>query len=273
MKWAFCKTILPMVGLLIICFHMAPFYIALILSLKKKTDFSSRWLMPDYLYLDNFRIGFIEAELARAFTNSIVITALSTALIVVLGSMAAYPLSRVKSRMNKAVLMLVLAVMMIPTLSVIVPLYSVMSELNAVNTFWGIVLLLTTYNCPMAIFLYANFIGSIPKDLDEAATVDGCGNFGVFFRIILPQLKPITATVVILLCVKNWNDFEFALYFLQKPVMETITLAIRAFFSEYTADVNVAAAVAIIAVIPMVVLFFVLQKFFVSGLMEGAVKS
>lgn len=272
MKPMLAKLLLPVVGLAIIAFHMAPLYIALTVALKQRSDLSSRWKLPNYMYWDNFRQGFIEADLLRAFTNSFILTLLATLLIILLSSAAAYPLSRVKNTLNKAVLMVVLAVMMIPTLSVIVPLYGIMVDLQALNTYWGVALVLTTFNCPLAIFLYANFISSIPKDLDEAATVDGCNSYSVFFRIILPQLKPITATVIILTAVKNWNDFEFALYFLQKPAKETITLATRAFFSEYSAEVNMAAAVSLLAVIPMVLVFAFLQKYFISGMTEGAVK-
>jgi raffinose/stachyose/melibiose transport system permease protein len=266
------KIGLSLIGLFILVVHLAPLYIALTVALKKKTDLSSRWLLPDYMFLDNFKTAFLEANLFRAFSNSLLITVVTSILIVLVGSMAAYPLSRIKSRANRWILYAVLAVMMIPTLSVIVPLYSLLVLIHGINTYWGIILVLTTYNLPLSIFVYANFIKTIPKELDEAATVDGCSGYSIFYRIILPQLKPVTAAVLILKGLKVWNDYEFALYFLQKPQKQTITLAISHFFSEYASNMNAASAAAFLAVIPVAAVFLFLQKYFVAGLTDGAVK-
>ncbi|PRX69797.1 carbohydrate ABC transporter membrane protein 2 (CUT1 family) [Cohnella sp. SGD-V74] len=264
--------LLPFAGLLIIVFHLAPLYITLSIALKKMTDLSSRWTIPNYLYWQNFVDAINSSHMLRAFTNSFVITVGTSFLIIMIGAMAAYPLARVRTKTNKWILNLVLTVMMIPTLSIIVPLYKVMNDMHAINTFWGVILVLTTHGLPLAIFTYANFIRTIPRDLDEAATVDGCNGYSVFFRILLPQLKPVTATVLILAGLKVWNDFEFALYFLQKPQKQTITLTIANFFSEFSSNINAAAAAALLAVLPVTIMFIFLQKYFISGLSDGAVK-
>lgn len=266
------RILLPLLGLFIILFHLAPLYIVLTTALKKMSDLSSRWVLPDYLHWDNFAAATAGGRLLDAFTNSILVTGGASLLIVLIGAMAAYPLSRVRTMMNKWILNLVLTVMMIPTLSIIVPLYSVMNDIQAINTYWGIILVLTTHGLPLAIFTYANFIKTIPRDLDEAATVDGCNGYSVFFRILLPQLKPVTATVLILAGLKVWNDFEFALYFLQKPKLYTITLTIANYFSEFSSNINAAAAAALLAVLPVTIAFIFLQRYFISGLSDGAVK-
>ncbi len=123
-----------------------------------------------------------------------------------------------------------------------------------------------------SIYMYSNFIGTIPRELDEAAMIDGCSRLQVFFRIILPSLKAVTASVIIWTSVGIWNDYQFQLYFLQKPALKTITLAITTFFTDSRTDMGAAAAAAFIVVLPPVIMYIALQKYFVQGAMDSAVK-
>lgn len=259
-------------GIAIIAFHFVPFYILITMALKKRSDLSSRWLLPDYLYLDNFLSALGNGKLQQAMINSFIVTVCSVVLIAFLGMMAAYPLARVKTRLNMAVITVILSVMMVPKLTVLVPLYSLVSKLGGVSTYWGTVLLITTYKLPSCIFLYSNFIVTLPRALDEAATIDGCSRFSVFFRILLPSMMPVTATVIIMNSVSIWNDFSFSLYFMQSPMKRTVTLAISSFFSENNTNLNAAAAAALLAIIPATLLYLSLQKYFVKGMVDGSVK-
>lgn len=121
-------------------------------------------------------------------------------------------------------------------------------------------------------FLYINFINAIPVALDEAATIDGCGPIRTFFHIILPQLKPVTASVIILGCMNCWNDFQFSRYILQDTDMNTVTLSISSFFSQTYSNLYAASASALLAVLPVVIVFLFLQKYFVQGMIDSAVK-
>ena len=161
---------------------------------------------------------------------------------------------------------------MVPPLSILVSLYSVLVKINGVNEYWGIILVLVTFELPLSIVLYTNFISSIPKALDEAAAIDGSGPVRTFFQIILPQLKPVTASVVILTGVHCWNDYQFSLYILQSPKMRTIPLAIASYFSQTTSNINAAAAAALLAILPVVVVFLFLQKYFIRGMVDSAIK-
>ncbi|TBL80659.1 carbohydrate ABC transporter permease [Paenibacillus thalictri] len=259
-------------GLLIAAAHFVPFYILIVMALKKNNDFSSRWAFPDYIYLDNFRLAFGGGKLMQAMFNSLIVTVCSVALVALLGAMAAYPFARVKTRFNLAILSLIMAVMMVPKLTVLVPLYKLVSGLGGVSTYWGIVLLITTYKLPACIFLYSNFISTIPRALDEAATIDGCSKFSVFYRILLPSMMPVTATVIIMNSVSIWNDYSFSLYFMQSPLKRTVTLAISSFFSQNNTNLNAAAAAALLAIVPATVLYLSLQKHFVKGMVDGSVK-
>lgn len=186
--------------------------------------------------------------------------------------MAAYPLSRHITRRNQIILTFIVGVTMVPQLSILVPLYKEMVALKGINHIWGIVLVSATFHLPLSIYMFTNFIKTIPSDLDEAAMIDGCSRFQAFFRIILPCLKSTTVSVIILTGVGIWNDYQFQLYFLQKPALRTITLAITTFFTDSRQDMGAAAAAAFIVVLPPVLLYICLQKYFVQGAMDSAVK-
>ena len=212
---------------------------------------------------------------ASTFMTAIVnfiITAFVLLISVVVSALGAYPLARRQTKVNKGIQAFVLGVMMVPPLSILVPLYSIIVSMGGVNKYWAIILVMTTYQLPQAMFLYINFINAIPVALDEAATIDGCGPIRTFFHIILPQLKPVTASVIILGCMNCWNDFQFSRYILQDTDMNTVTLSISSFFSQTYSNLYAASASALLAVLPVVIVFLFLQKYFVQGMIDSAVK-
>lgn len=266
------NVLLSVGALAIAAIHVVPLWITVTNSLKTRSDLSSNWILPKQLAWDNFTKALDVGNLPRAFYNTIVITLAATLFVVLIGAMAAYPLARNKSRRNTLVKTFVLSIMMIPALSLLVPLYVLLVRVRGISTLWGITPVHITFNLPLAIFLYANFIGTIPKDLDEAAIIDGCSVFRVFDRIVLPLLKPVTVSIIILTAVAVWNDYQFSVYFLQKPISRVVTLAIASFFGITGSDPNVAAAAALMAILPVTVLYLILQKYFVKGMVDSAVK-
>lgn len=259
-------------SLFIALIHIAPFYITLTVALKPRGDKTSFWSWPEAISLEGITRALDRGNLGTAVTNTLFITVMSVMIIVIVGAMAAYPLSRITSKTNRIVLNIIMGVMMVPAFSVLVPLYKQIVQMNGVNTFWAIILISATYNLPMSIFLYTNFIKTIPQALDEAALIDGCSKFSIFYRIIMPSLKPVTASVIILTGIGIWNDYTFQLYMLQKPSMQTITLAVSSFFAESGSYLNAAAAAALIASIPPVLAYVFLQKYFVLGVVDSGIK-
>ena len=211
-------------SVLVSALHFIPFYIVVMVALKPKTDMSSRWLPPESVDFGNFTTAIQRARVFNAMRDSTIITVVSVLAVALLGAMAAYPLARMKNRFNSLVLKLVIGVMMIPPLSMLVPLVTLMSRINGVSTYWGIICVLVTFQLPLSVFMYANFIEAIPRELDEAAEIDGCSRFMIFYRIILPLLRPVTATVIILTGVFIWNDYQFSLYILQSSRLRTVRL-------------------------------------------------
>lgn len=260
------------VALVILAIFLSPFYILLSVAFRSPQDLSSYWIFPSELHLENFQSAIEEGDILLSIFNSLIITVGAVFLVTVIGALAAYPLARRRTKLNMGIKGFALGIMMVPPLSILVSLYSVMVQLQGVNHFWGIIIILVTFELPLSIFLYTNFISSIPNALDEAAAIDGSGPVRTFFQIILPQLKPVTASVIILTGVHCWNDYQFSLYMLQSPKLRTIPLAIASYFSQTTSNVNAAAAAALLAILPIVIAFLFLQKYFIQGMVDSAIK-
>ncbi|MEK8129497.1 carbohydrate ABC transporter permease [Paenibacillus filicis] len=265
-------TLYTLAGVGIAILHIIPFYVLLTTSFKDAMDTSSKWVMPGYVSWDNFTHAWQLAGLDKAFVSTTVVTVCSLALILMLGSMAAFPLARHRSRLNRWMYGFFVSALIVPPLTILVPLYRMFVDIGAMNTYAGIIVLHVTFHLSMAIFLFTGFISTIPKELDEAAMIDGASRIGLFFRIILPVLMPITATVIIMNGVSIWNDYQFSVFFLQKIETRTITVALSTFFGENNANIGWVAAGSLLAAVPSIALYLFLQRYFIAGMTSGAVK-
>lgn len=261
-----------LLAVVIILVHAAPFYILVTTTFKMRGDNTSRWMLPRNISWANYATALENGKLLRSVWVTLLITVIATALIVVIGALAGYPLARYRTKTSQVISLFTLGVMMVPPLSVLVPLYRLMVSINGLNTYWGIIVLSATYGLPLSVFMYTNFISSIPVDLDEAALIDGCSRYSIFLRIILPSLKPVTASVVILSGIGIWNDYSFQLYILQKPKLRTVTLMITNFFGEGNTNLNAAAAATLLTILPLVIIYLFLSKYFVQGVVDSAIK-
>ena len=198
----------------------------------------------------------------------------TVAIEVVFGCMAAYAFARNRSRFNSFMQSFCLGIMMIPPLSILVGVYTELVALGGINQQWAVIVIAAAFGLPMSIHLYTNFINSIPVALDEAAAIDGAGVLRTFWSIILPQLKPVTVSVIILKGVTAWNEYLYPYYILQKPSKYTLVLLIRQFFggADSAQNMHGAAAAAVLCVLPLVVAYLCLQKYFIQGQVDSAVK-
>ena len=174
------------ISVFLLIVYLFPFYIIINVSLRSFSDTTSRIQFPNPIYWDNFNKVIESGEIFTGIKNCLIITALVLLLEIVVGCMAAYALARNQSKLNEVVRSLIMSVMMITPLTILVGIYSTMSTIHATSTYWGMVLVLSAFGLPLVIFLYTNFISSIPVALDEAAAIDGASNLQVFFRIIHP---------------------------------------------------------------------------------------
>lgn len=252
--------------------QLVPFYIALTTSLKQKTDLSSQLSFPTAdIFFGNFMTAIADGGILRAMLNSVLVTGMSTLLVCVLGALAAYPLARRASLLNRGVLAIVVGLMMVPALSILVPLYTLLADLRLLNTYVGVILVMTATSLPVSVFLYANFMRSLPLSVEEAGTLDGANRLQVLCYILIPMLRPVTATVAILTGVGVWNEFALSGYILTTPETRTIAPAIASFFSIQSSNLPAATAASLLAVLPVIVAYLFLQKYFIRGI-SGAEK-
>lgn len=222
--------------------------------------------------LQNFFRAFERSSLPQSMLNSLIITFFSLLLTVVFSAAGSYEIARFPTRTNRFSYMLFIFSMAIPAIVSTVPLYILMRKIGAINSLWGMILLNTASSMPFAIFLYTSFIRTIPREMEEAALIDGCSWFGCFRRIVFPLLKPVTSTVILLNAVTFWNEYGRSVFFLQKQSVYTMPLSISMFIQKYGAEWDLMAAAALIAMIPTVAVFLIFQKYYIKGLAAGAVK-
>jgi len=266
------KTFTRLFLLVIFVAHLIPFYLLVNLSFKPMEDTSSKWLPSKTVYTDNFVNAWNTAHIDRAILNNSIITFCSIVLVVLIGAFASYPLARHRTKWNNFVYGLSISCLIVPALTILVPLYKFVVDIGGMNHYWAIIIIQVTFSLPLTIFLLTGFMGNVPKELDEAGLIDGCSRYAIFFRIILPLLKPIVATIVIVIGVQIWNDYQFSVFFMQKPSVQTIPVALSMFISQFHSNVNWVAAGCLMGMAPLTVLYLLLQKYFIKGMADGAVK-
>ena len=268
------RTFRGFIILLICLMCIIPFYILLVLSLNSPSRiyYEGNLFIPSFDW-SNYAMAWEKSRIGLAMINSGIITFGTLGLTVILGGMAGYAIARHNTVYNKLVFSLLIGCMMIPGIINTVPLYTLMRKIKAVNTLWGMILVCSALAMPSAVFIYTTFAQALPRELDEAAEVDGCTGFHAFWRIIFPILKPATASFVILNGFGVWNNYAQAVFFLQSREKQNIPQALSVFFQQFGgAKWHLMASTAVIAIIPVVVIFLVFQRQFIEGLTEGAVK-
>ena len=216
-----------------------------------------------------------ESQFARSLINSVIVTFPAVLMIVIFSAMGGYAIARFsnRNRMIRFMDKLYLSSLMIPFQVIMIPVYKTFKDLGLLNSLGGMILMLTGYSIAYPTFLIVGFVKSIPRVMEEAATIDGCGPFKCFFVIVLPLLKPIVATVAALHVMWLWNDYNIAVILLQKDEVRTLTVKQYYFFSEFSSDYGMAFAAAIICMLPILIFFVLMQKNLVEGISAGAVKS
>lgn len=262
-------------GVLLGIIYLAPFYMVVTNSFKtKKNVLIDNIGLPDPFVFDNYPKAMDKMDFLQAFTNSVLITVISIGLLVIFSSMAAWVLVRTKTKVSEYVFMLFVAAMLIPFQSVMLPLVNLFGTdyLNLINTRIGIIIMYVGFGSSMSIFLFHGFIKGIPIDLENAAIIDGCSKFQVYRKIVLPLLKPISVTVMILNGIWIWNDFLLPSLVLQEKKLRTIPLAAQYFFGAFSKDWHLAMAALTLAIIPVVIFYLLAQKHIIKGVMAGSIK-
>ncbi len=268
-------NLFELLGLLLAFFlYLIPFYFVIINSFKTKREaglMNISW-PSTFQIAENYRtvITNNRSALLVAFKNSIIITALSLLVMILVCSMAGFVLQRRRDKLSTAANFALLTGLMIPP--AIVPTIWVMKAIGIYKSIPGMVLIEVALNCSFSSILYRGFMGSIPREIDEAAVIDGCGPLGLYSCIIMPLLKPVTATIIVLSTINIFNDFVNPMYFLPGTRNITVQQTLYNYSGQYANDYNLLFADVMLITIPPLLLFIFFNKQIVSGMVAGAIK-
>jgi raffinose/stachyose/melibiose transport system permease protein len=251
---------------------LVPMVLMLLNSVKTSQAASDMSLaLPlDGLHFENYTLVIQKGKLGVTFLNSLIYSGGSVLLCVFLSALAAYVLSRNRSRLHRFLYMFIVLGITMPIN--FVSLMKVMQLTLLQNTRPGIILLYTAIQLPFNVFLIYSFIGKIPRDIDEAAVIDGCSPIRLFSAVVFPLLKPVLVTVMVLTFLNTWNEFVLPLYFLGSSSMWPMTLAVYNFFGMYATNWNLVSADIVLTCLPVVIVYLIGQKHIVAGMTAGAVK-
>lgn len=253
---------------------LIPLGVLVSVALKSPAELTTNPLgWPQQFLWSNFAQAWDNGNMGTATINSVLVTGFTLLALVLFGSMAAYPLARATSnKWYRGIYLYFIAGLIVPSQMGMIPLYGLMRNLGLINTLQGIIFMDIGGALPLVIFLYAGFIQSVPRELEEAAALDGAGPLRIFWNIVFPLLGPVTATVIITSGLNIWNDFFGPLLFLQDQDKMTLPLAIYSFVGAYTNNWGLIFAAIIVSALPMLILFIFLQPYYVKGIAGGALK-
>lgn len=256
---------------------MIPFVLLLINSFKTKRDIIKApisFIGEHGVTIANYAKALKKMNFERAFTNSAIITVSATALVIVLSAMVAYYFVREANLFSKIVFAMMVAAMIIPFQAIMIPLVSIYGAgLGVLNHRITLILMHTGFAMSMSVFIYQGFIKSnIPLSLEEAAVIDGANRQQVFWIIVFPLIKPTTATLIILNALAFWNDYLLPSLVLGVKDLYTLPLSTYSFYGTYSADYGVIMAALVLTVLPILVMYLMLQKHIIEGVVAGAIK-
>jgi multiple sugar transport system permease protein len=258
----------------IVIFCLLPFYWLLNISLKTGPDLSSSNIIPPHPTLANYKSIFQNSSFTRALLNSAIVSLTTTFIGVVVGSFAAYALARLKMRGKFLLLAIVLSITTFPQIAIAAPLFRLWTDIGLYNTLLGLIIPYLTFALPLSIYILVSFFREIPKDLEEAALVDGATNFEAFRKVVVPLAAPGLATTAILTFISAWNEFLLATTLTSSTTARTVPVAISQFTgsSEFEIPLGTQSAASVVISVPLIVLVLLFQKRIVAGLTAGAVK-
>ncbi|MCR8642485.1 carbohydrate ABC transporter permease [Paenibacillus sp. N1-5-1-14] len=242
-------------------------------AFKTNEEFFSRpFGLPTTLHFENFTRAWKVAGMGTAFVNSIVVTAISLVLTLLIGALASFILARFNFRFKTWVLGLFVLGMLIPVHSTLVPLFILLKQMGLLDSRLALILPYIAFELPIALFIITAFMSAFPKEIEEAALIDGAGYWGIFGRIMLPLSMPALSTVAILAFLRFWNDYAFALVFISKPSLKTLPLSLSVFSDGFGSDYKLTLAALSLSVIPTLVIYVIFQEKIMKGMLAGSVK-
>jgi raffinose/stachyose/melibiose transport system permease protein len=246
-----------------------PVYVLVNLAVRRPSDPSSPIAPTTSPTFDNFSQAWLQGALGGALANSVLVTAASVVIVLAVSALAAYPLARVTARWSRWTFLLIMLGLILPFQLAALPLYQTMRDLGLLGTPWALILFYSGLQVPFTTFLYVGFLRALPRDFEDAALIDGCTPLQGFRYVVLPMLRPVTVTALVLNAVAVWNDFFTPLLYLSGSSQQTMPVAIAGFVGQYVSDWNLIFAALVISIVPILIVYFVLQRSIINGFAGG----
>lgn len=250
-----------------------PFYYLLVNTFKQPQDatMSPMSLPIKNFTLDLYKQAFESINFLSSLKNSVIITVVSVCIIIIIGSMASYAINRHQNKLTKFLFFYFLVGFMVPAQTTMIPLFNLMSKLGLQNSVVGMIILYSSW-CNFALFMYQGFLGGVPKDLEEAARIDGANLWQLFWKIVFPLLKPVTTTIVIFDVMWIWNDFMMPYLFISSSDKFTLIMEVYKGVGQFSNNWTVMLCTMVIVLLPIAVFYIAMQKHIIEGITSGAVK-
>lgn len=264
------------VGFVMIAYAVAVLYplLNMVLSSFKTTReiFQHPFGPPREWVFDNYRAVWVDGRFGRYIQNSVFVTVIAMVVVLLFGSMASFGIARYRYRLNTAIYMLFLSGIMLPLKAAVIPLFLIVRRMGLLDSHGALILVFAAMGIPSTVFILAGFMRTIPRDLEDAARIDGANDFGIYRRVALPLSAPSIALVTIYNMVPIWNDFFFPLVFVRTDRLKTLPVGISTFFGQYQINWALVFAALSIAMLPMLVLYTFMSRYFIKGITAGAIK-
>lgn len=242
-------------------------------SFKTNSElYANPWGLPESFALTNYIQAIVQGHILQYFKNSVFIAVVAVLIGVILSSMVSYAIARMFWKMSKVTLNIFLLGMMIPVYAMIIPLFTMFNRVGLLNTHWAVIIPHIATSFPLAIFIMTGFMQTIPRELEEAAVVDGCNIYQIFFMIIMPIIKSSLVTVGVVAFINIWNDLLLPQIFLTDSSKMTLPVGLTEFQGQYATDYVTMIAAVIITIIPSVIVYILLHRNIMEGMVAGAVK-
>ncbi|WP_152394947.1 carbohydrate ABC transporter permease [Paenibacillus guangzhouensis] len=269
------RRIVPHVVLLVyVVIVLYPLLFVINASLKNNSEITTNpWGLPQQWYFENYTNALSNALFGRYFLNSLYISATATVLTILLSTALAFALTRMRFRRpGQLVYGFLLLSLLIPPASLLIPLYIMVKDVGLYNTPFALIVPYTTFGLPLTVFIIAAFLKSIPRELEEAGVVDGLSIYGVLGRVVIPLTMPTLVTVFILNFINHWNEFIMANLFLSTQQLRTLPVAIVAFADQFNMNYGALTASITISIVPVIIIYALLQKKIIEGVAAGSIK-
>ncbi|MCD6231360.1 carbohydrate ABC transporter permease [Candidatus Aerophobetes bacterium] len=268
-------TISYFIIFILLVYILIPFYWMGITSLKRTQDVYSYPIkyIPDPITFRHYIRIWHGSPFLRYFLNSVIVAGCTTILSLFISTFAGYSFSRFRYKMRKTLLVYILINQMIPAILIVIPIFLIIKTLRLLNTYISLILVYTAFTIPFCTWMLKNYFDTLPKEIEEAAKVDGCTYLQILWKIVVPVSAPGFVAAGMFSFIVAWHEFVVALTLISKEEMMTLPVGLYSFVTEFTTEWELISAGCIIATIPIAVMFVILQRYFVQGLTKGAIKT